>query len=80
MEITSIISIGITLVVMGFNCAMFIVLKFNDLKHVGQDVTEIKENVKTLVENSQKMEVRLATQEEHCKTMHKRIRRNRTQE
>jgi hypothetical protein len=80
MEITSMISIGITLVVMGFNCAMFIVLKFNDLKHVGQDVTEIKENVKTLVENSQKMEVRMATQEEHCKVMHKRIRRNRTQE
>jgi hypothetical protein len=80
MEITSMISIGITLVVMGFNCAMFIVLKFNDLKHVGQDVTEIKENVKTLVENSQKMEIRMATQEEHCKIMHKRIRRNRTQE
>lgn len=80
MEITSMISIGITLVVMGFNCAMFIVLKFNDLKHVSEDVTEIKENVKTLVENSQKMEVRMATQEEHCKVMHKRIRRNRTQE
>jgi hypothetical protein len=74
------ISLLVSLLIMGFNTAMFIVIKFNDMKHLGHDVKEIKDDVKTLVLNSQKQEVRLATQEEHCKVMHKRIRRNRTQE
>jgi hypothetical protein len=80
MEITSYIGIGISLLVLGFNSAMFIILKFNDMVHLGHDVKEIKDDVKTLILSSQKQEVRLATQEEHCKVMHKRIRRNRTQE
>ena len=71
------ISIGISLVVIGFNCAMFIVIKFNDMKHLAKDVTEIKTDVKTLVENSQKLDVRMSTQETKCRIMHKRIRRNR---
>jgi hypothetical protein len=74
------ISLLVSLLIMGFNTAMFIVIKFNDMKHLGHDVKEIKDDVKTLVLNSQKLEVRMATQEEHCKVMHKRIRRNRTQE
>ena len=78
MNLTNYIGIGISLLVMGFNCAMFIILKFNDMVHLGHDVKEIKDDVKTLVLNSQKLEVRMATQEEHCKVMHKRIRRNRT--
>ena len=80
MNLTNYIGIGISLLVMGFNCAMFIILKFNDMVHLGHDVKEIKDDVKTLVLNSQKLEVRMATQEEHCRIMHKRIRRNRTQE
>jgi len=78
MNLTNYIGIGISLLVMGFNCAMFIILKFNDMVHLGHDVKEIKDDVKTLVVNSQKLEVRMATQEEHCRVMHKRIRRNRT--
>ena len=80
MEITSFIGIGISLLVMGFNCAMFIILKFNDMVHLGHDVKEIKDDVKTLVQNAQKMEVELATQKEHCRVMHKRIRHNKKQE
>lgn len=80
MNISNYIGIGISLLVMGFNCAMFIILKFNDMVHLGHDVKEIKDDVKTLVLSSQKFEVRMATQEEHCKVMHKRIRRNRIQE
>jgi hypothetical protein len=80
MNITSYIGIGISLLVMGFNCAMFIILKFNDMVHLGHDVKEIKDDVKTLVLNSQKLEIRMAEQETKCRIMHKRIRRNRTQE
>ena len=77
---TNYVSLGITLLVMGFNMALFIVLKFNDLSHLTKNVDEIKIDVKTLVLNSQKLEVRMATQEEHCKVMHKRIRRSKKQE
>lgn len=80
MEATSYISIGISLLVIGFNMAMFVIIKFNDMRHMGHDLKEIKDDVKTLVNNSQKLEVRMATQEEHCKVMHKRIRRNRAKE
>jgi hypothetical protein len=76
----SLVSIGISLLVVGFNMAMFVVIKFNDMKHLTKSVDEIKTDVKTLVCNAQKLEVRMATQEEHCKIMHKRIRKNRTQE
>jgi high-affinity nickel permease len=77
MNITSFISIGISLLVIGFNMAMFVVIKFNDMKHLSNDLSEIKGDVKTLVSNSQKLEIRMATQEEHCKVMHKRGRRSR---
>ena len=80
MNLTSYLGIALSLLVMGFNMAMFVVIKFNDMKHLSADVTEIKDDVKTLVQNSQKMEVRMATQEEHCKVMHKRGRRSRTSE
>ena len=80
MNWTSYISLGITLLVMGFNMALFVVLKFNDLAHLTKDVGEIKGDVKTLVNNAQKMEIELATQKEHCRVMHKRIRRSRKQE
>ena len=77
---TSYVSLGITILVMGFNMALFVVLKFNDLAHLTADVGEIKTDVKTLVTNAQKIEVRMAEQETKCRVMHKRIRRNRTQE
>lgn len=60
------ISIGITLLVIGFNCAMFIVIKFNDLRHLSKDVEEIKKDVKSLLEyqhNVDKRVVRLETKE-----------------
>lgn len=78
MNLTSIVSIGISLMVIGFNMAMFVVIKFNDMKHLTKDVSEIKTDVKTLVCNAQKLEVRMGEQEVRCKVMHKRIRRSRT--
>lgn len=78
MNWTNYISLGITILVMGFNMALFVVLKFNDLAHLTKDVGEIKGDVKTLVLNAQKLEVEVATQKEHCRVMHKRIRRSRT--
>ena len=76
MNITSYIGIALSLLVMGFNCAMFIVIKFNDMRHLTKDVAEIKTDLKTLIISNQKQEVEIATQKEHCKIMHKRGRRN----
>jgi len=77
MEITAYAGIGVTLLITGANLAFWMITKFNDMAHMSKDLTEIKTDVKTLVLNSQKLEVRIATQEEHCKVMHKRIRRSR---
>ena len=72
----SLISIGISLLVMGFNCAMFIVIKFNDMRHLSKSVDEIKIDVKTIILETQKQAIEIATQKEHCKIMHKRGRRS----
>ena len=80
MEITAYAGIRVTLLITGANLAFWMITKFNDMAHMSKDLSEIKTDVKTLVLNSQKLEVRMATQEEHCKIMHKRMRKNRTQE
>ena len=69
------IEAGVGLLVLGFNCAMFCVIKFNDMAHLAIDVKEIKDNLKCLVDNAQKMEVRMGEQEVRCKLLHKRSRR-----
>jgi len=77
MDITNYIGIGISLLIMGFNCAMFAIIKFNDMVHLGHDVKEIKDDVKTLVLNAQKIDIRLSEQETKCKMQHRRSRLNR---
>ena len=76
MNIAGFAGILFSVLVMGFNCAMFIVIKFNDMRHLTKDVAEIKTDLKTLIISNQKQEVEIATQKEHCKIMHKRGRRN----
>jgi len=66
------ISLGITLLVMGFNVALFIVLKFNDLKHLSKDVSEIKEDVKTLVKKDEELGLKVAKMEVRCQERHHR--------
>jgi hypothetical protein len=78
MNTSAYLGIGLTLFITGANLAFWMITKFNDMAHMSKDLTEIKTDVKTLVLNSQKLEVRIATQEEHCRVMHKRIRRSKT--
>ena len=42
MQIIGLIGIGISLIITGFNAAMFCVVKFNDFKHLEKSVEEIK--------------------------------------
>ena len=66
----SLVGTGVTLLLAGFNAAIFIVIKFNDLKHLEASVRELvatlKETNKTLMNNGE----RLATLEGRCKANH----------
>jgi hypothetical protein len=42
----SLISIGISLLITGFNAALWIVVKFNDLAHLEKSVKELTETLK----------------------------------
>jgi len=70
MELLSLIGTGVTLLLAGFNAAIFVVIKFNDLKHLENSVKELvatlKETNKTLMNNGE----RLATLEGRCKANH----------
>ena len=79
MNIIPYVGMGITLIITGANLAFWMITKFNDMKHLSDDVKEIKGDVKTLVINSQKLEVRMGEQEMKCKMQHRRSKRNREQ-
>jgi len=70
MELLSLVGTGVTLLLAGFNAAIFVVIKFNDLKHLENSVKELvatlKETNKTLMNNGE----RLATLEGRCKANH----------
>jgi hypothetical protein len=60
----------IGLFIAGFNAAIFMIIKFNDLRHLENSVKELvatlKETNKTLMNNGE----RLATLEGRCKANH----------
>ena len=70
MELLSLVGTGVTLLLAGFNAAIFVVIKFNDLRHLENSVKELvatlKETNKTLMNNGE----RLATLEGRCKANH----------
>ena len=70
MELLSLVGTGVTLLLAGFNAAIFVIIKFNDLKHLENSVKELvatlKETNKTLMNNGE----RLATLEGRCKANH----------
>lgn len=59
----------------GFAAAAFIVVKFNDLAHAQKDLTEIKANVKEIIDNQYKLDTRLVTMETKCRERHSRKRK-----
>lgn len=48
METVGLIAIGVTLLLTGFNAAIFTIIKFNDLNHLEKSVQEIKESIKCI--------------------------------
>jgi len=66
----TIIKEWIPLIVIGFNVAMFIVIKFNDMKHIEAAVARIEKSVADMEKILCKTGERVATIEGKCKAMH----------
>jgi hypothetical protein len=70
MDILSIVATCSSLFVTGFTAAMFIVIKFNDLKHLGEDVRELTTIVKDSIGKQEKLAERVACIEGRCAANH----------
>ena len=48
MNWTTFVPIGISLLLAGFNAAIFILIKFNDLAHLSKGVEDLKSSIKDI--------------------------------
>jgi len=71
MSFEALIPIGISLLIAGFNCAMFIVIKFNDMAHMAKAMDELKNLVNGLYSKIDKYGERISTIEGRCEANHK---------
>ena len=60
------------LIVIGFNVAMFIIIKFNDMKHLELAIQRIEDCVKKITEESCKNGERIAKIEGKCAATHRK--------
>ena len=65
---------GISLFTSGIGAAGFILLKFNDFAHAQKDLTEIKGDLKLLLQKHEDVDLRLTRQETKCVERHQRKR------
>jgi Cu/Ag efflux pump CusA len=70
MNWVSLISIGISLLITGFNAALWIVVKFNDLAHLERSVKEITELLKDVNKKLDDNGERIAKLEGRCAANH----------
>ncbi len=64
------IPILISLFLTGFNAAIFIVIKFNDLRHLGKSLDEVKDTLKEITKKLDNNAERISAQEGKCKATH----------
>jgi len=60
----------ISLIVIGFNTAMFIVIKFNDMKHLGTTITSLDKKFDCLEKKVVNTLERISTIEGKCSANH----------
>ena len=60
MEIIALIASLSGLLIAGANCAIFIIIKFNDMKHIADDIKEIKEDLKCFREKFIRLDERVS--------------------
>lgn len=70
MELISIIASLSGLFIAGANCAIFIIIKFNDLKHQEETLKRIEEKLETMDKKGDKTAEKVATLEGKCLANH----------
>jgi len=70
MELISTIASLVSLFIAGVNCAIFVVIKFNDLSHLDKDVNGIKNTLSNIDKKLDNTTERLAKIEGKCKANH----------
>jgi hypothetical protein len=75
MELLATIASLAGLIIAGFNAAIFIIIKFNDLSHLEKSVNEIKDTVKDFDKKLDANTVSIASIEANCKATHSRRRK-----
>lgn len=70
MEWFNFLGVGITLLLTGFNAAIFIVIKFNDLSHLQKIVEEIKDSIKCIEKKLYENAEKIGEIEGRCKANH----------
>jgi uncharacterized protein YpiB (UPF0302 family) len=71
MELISIIASLSGLFIAGANCAIFIIIKFNDMKHQEEALKRIEKNQEGMDKKLDKFGERIATIEGKCAANHK---------
>ena len=69
-EIITLIKEWMPLIILGFNVAIFIVIKFNDMKHIEKSVEEIKKSISDLVDINAAQGERISKIEGKCSVNH----------
>ena len=67
MEIIALIASLSGLLIAGANYAIFIIIKFNDMKHIADDIKEIKEDLKCFRDKFIRLDERVSTIEGRLK-------------
>lgn len=70
MEILGIVGIGISVFFAGANCAIFCIIKFNDLRHLEKSVSDLTETLKETNKNLIQNGKDLAELKGKCKANH----------
>ena len=71
MTLEAFIPIGVSLIIAGFNCAMFIVIKFNDMKHLEVALNDLKGLMESVVKRTDVQGERISNLEGRCAVNHK---------
>jgi hypothetical protein len=64
------IGIGVTLLITGANAAFFVVIKFNDIFHLGKKVDELSKNINDLVKMVEHNDKDISVIKAVCKERH----------
>lgn len=68
--IIQLIGIGVTLLITGANAAFFIVIKFNDIFHLGKKVDELSKNINSLLNKVEHNDKDISVIKAVCKERH----------